>query len=80
MPFLRNINYPIAVANLNITSEHRLWQTNALHRSVVLNVKGFQIAIIGYLLPQTVNKSNTEDVGMFSEIVAIKYVLDKTFS
>lgn len=75
VPFLKNINYPIAVANLNISTEHRLWQTNALHRSVVLNVKGFEIGVIGYVLPATVNKSKTEDVGIFSEIDAIKYVI-----
>lgn len=63
------------MANLNISTEHRLWQTNALHRSVVLNVKGFEIGVIGYVLPATVNKSKTEDVGIFSEIDAIKYVI-----
>lgn len=77
MPFLKNINYPIAVANLNISTEHRLWRTNALHRSVVLHVKGFDIGVIGYVLPQTVNKSKTEDVGFFPEIDAIKYVITK---
>lgn len=77
VPFLENINFPIVVANLNISTDHRLWQTNALHRSVVLNVNGFDIGVIGYVLPQTVNKSKTEDVGIFPEVESIKYVIKK---
>lgn len=68
------VNYPIAVANLNITEDHPLWRTHALQRSVVFNVKGFKIGVIGYILPETKNKTRVDDVEFSPEIEAIKFV------
>lgn len=75
LPFLRNINFPIAVANLNISTDHPLWQTHALEKSVVFNIKGTKVGVIGYILPEVITMSKTEDVEVSPEIGAIKYVL-----
>lgn len=72
VPFLRDINFPVVVANLNISTNHPLWQTNALKLSVVFNLNGTKVGVIGYILPDTVNLSKTEDVGFFPEIDSIK--------
>lgn len=76
---MKNISFPIAVANLNISTDHPLWQTQALERSVVFNVKGFKVGVIGYILPEAKTMSKTEDVEFLPEIGAIKYVLYELF-
>lgn len=72
LPFLRDINFPIAVANLNISTDHPLWKTHALERSVVFNLNGIKVGVIGYLLPEAANMAKTGNVGFLPEIDAIK--------
>lgn len=72
LPFLNAINYPIAVSNLNISEDHPLWRTNALQRSVVFNLNGFKIGVIGYVLPETKSKSKVDNVEFLPEIESIK--------
>lgn len=74
LPFMRKINFPIVAANLNISTNHPLWQTNALDRSVVFSVNGTKVGVIGYLLPEVKTMSKPEDVIVLPEIDAIKYV------
>lgn len=74
VPFLNNVSYPITMTNLNIKDDHPLWKTRTLHKSVVLKVDGFDIGVIGYLLPETISMSHTDDVTFYPEIEAIKYV------
>ncbi|XP_055307286.1 protein 5NUC-like, partial [Sitodiplosis mosellana] len=77
VPFLANINFPIAVANLNISTNHPLWQTHALERSVVFNIKGFKVGVIGYITDDLHTLSTPEDVGVLPEIGAINEESDK---
>lgn len=72
IPFLNQVNFPVLVANLNISMKHPLWQTPALKRSVVFNVTGLKIGVIGYLLPDTKHMSNASDIDFLPEISAIK--------
>lgn len=79
LPFLEDINFPVAVANLNITTDHPLWKTNALDRSVVFNLNGTKVGVIGYILPETETMSKPQNVGFLPEIDSIKYAFDLLF-
>lgn len=72
LPFLDNANFPILVANLNITADHRLWQTRSLRRSMVFEMRGCKIGIIGYLTPETKDLVGKTDVNFLPEIDSIK--------
>lgn len=51
VPFLEQINFPMVVANLNISDSHPLMQTHSIKHSVTFHFNGTQIGVIGYLLP-----------------------------
>lgn len=72
LPFLENVEFPILIANLNMTLDHPLWKTRALHRSIVLNVKGLNVGIIGYLTPATKKSEPARQIDFSSEILSIK--------
>lgn len=74
VPYLKNLNFPIVAANLNISENHPLMQTHAIKHSVVFNVNGNKIGVIGYILPETKQMSKSGDVEFFPEIETIKYV------
>lgn len=83
VPYLNGIDFPMVISNLNVADDHPLWLTRSLQRSIVFNINGFKIGVIGYLLPETKNSSKVENVDFSPEIAAIKYVnyrkLLKTF-
>lgn len=60
------------VCNLNISADHALLQTKALKKSVVFDVNGFKVAVIGYLTPETKSLTPPSDVEYFPEVEAIK--------
>lgn len=69
--FLRNITIPVVAANLNFSPEPEL---EPLHipKSVIMNIAGKEIGIIGYLLPGTKDMANTGNVIFEDEIEAIR--------
>lgn len=72
IPFLNDAEFPVLVANLNISMEHPLWRTRALKRSAVFNAKGFKVGVIGYLLTDTKRISKAGNIDFQPEISAIK--------
>lgn len=72
VPFLNDVNFPVLVANLNITADHRLWQTSALKKSVVFDIKGSKVGVIGYLTPDTKFVAIPNDLEFIPEVVGIK--------
>lgn len=72
VPFLNEANFPVLVANINNSANHVLWQTRALKKSVVFDIKGFKVGVIGYLTPETKLVSVPNDLEFIPEIAAIK--------
>lgn len=72
LPFLNDVHFPVLAANINNTPNHLLWQTASLKKSVVLDVRGFKVGVIGYLTPETKNVTSKNDVEFISEIIGIK--------
>lgn len=72
VPFLNDVNFPVLVANINNTAEHVLWKTRALKKSVVFDVKGYKVGVVGYLTPETKTVAVPNDLEFIPEIVGIK--------
>lgn len=72
IPFLNAVNFPVLVANLNNSADHVLWQTRALKKSVVFDVKGFKVGVIGYLTAETKVVAIPNDLEFIPEVVGIK--------
>lgn len=72
VPFLQKVNFPVLVANINNSMEHPLWQTPALKKSVVFDIKGTKVGVIGYLTPETKMVATPNDLEFIPEIVGIK--------
>lgn len=72
VPMLNEVNFPVLCSNLNITREHPLWHTRAFKKSVVLNIKGYKVGIIGYLTPETIAVTHSTKVQFIPEIDGIK--------
>lgn len=52
-PFLEDATFPVLLANVNNSANHVLWQSKEIRNSVVLDVKGVRVGVIGYLTPDT---------------------------
>lgn len=72
VPFLKEVEFPVLSANIDNAPDHPLWQTGSLKKSIVFDVKGFKIGVIGYLTPETKNLTMKSDVEFIPEITAIK--------
>lgn len=72
VPMLNAVNFPVLIANLKVPANHSLMQTKSLKKSVVFDVKGTKVGIIGYLTPETKFLTPPSDVEYISEIDAIK--------
>ncbi|KAK0175757.1 hypothetical protein PV327_009483 [Microctonus hyperodae] len=70
VPFINAAKFPIVTANLNLTREPELAATQ-LKNSVVLNVAGHKVGIIGYLTPETKVISSTGNVEFLDEVKSI---------
>ncbi|XP_055295862.1 protein 5NUC-like [Sitodiplosis mosellana] len=71
VPFLKAVQFPVLTANIDNAPNHPLWQTGSLKKSIVLDVKGFKIGVIGYLTPETKELTMKSDVEFVPEITAI---------
>lgn len=61
------------IANLNTSADHALSQTHSLKKSIVFNINGIKIGVIGYLTPETKSKSLVgSGVDFFPENSSIK--------
>lgn len=68
LPFLQAVNFPVLAANLELNNEPEL---KIVKKSVVLDVNGVQVGVIGYLTPDTVQISQTRGVIFQSEVSAL---------
>lgn len=70
LPFLENINFPVVFANFKNNADHPL--RKYVVPSIVLNVKGYKIGVIGYLTNETLEFVPNCDVEFTPEIEIIK--------
>ncbi|XP_026495888.2 uncharacterized protein LOC113400519 [Vanessa tameamea] len=76
-PFIKNLSCPVVAANLDLTKAPDLEKETNLRKSIILNVNGTSVGIIGYLTPDTKMLAVKNDVEYVDEIVAIKEEVKK---
>ena len=69
--FLNEVEFPVLAANLDLTEEPEL-QVKSLVPSLVKEVDGVKIGIIGYLTPETKEVAIGNKVEFIDEVEAIK--------
>lgn len=76
-PFIENLTCPVLTANLVLTKVPELAQETNLKKSIVLQVAGHDVGIVGYLTPDTKVLAVPNDVEYSDEIEAIKKEVSK---
>lgn len=71
-PFIQNVTCPVLSANLILTNVPELEQLANLKKSIILEIAGRRIGIVGYLTPDTKQLALPNDVEYTDEILAIK--------
>lgn len=69
VPFLKEVKFPIVAANIDVSNEPSL---ESVKKSVVLNVNGTKVGIVGYLTQETSSISNSGRLNISDEISALK--------
>lgn len=69
--FLKEIDFPVLAANLNIDKEPSL-KVDVLKPSHIFEIEGTKIGVIGYLTPETKGLAISNEVEFTDEIEAIK--------
>lgn len=72
LPMLNNVTFPVLIANLNNSDDHPLYQTRALKKSVVFDINGHKVGVIGYLTPETKEFAQANDLEFKDEVIGIK--------
>jgi 5'-nucleotidase len=71
-PFIENLTCPVLAANLILTKVPELEAEQNLMKSVVFNINGTKIGVIGYLTPDTKVLAIRNDVDYIEEVEAVK--------
>ncbi|XP_026756321.2 uncharacterized protein LOC113516144 [Galleria mellonella] len=71
-PFIENLTSPVLAANLILTKVPELANETNLKKSIILDVFGQKIGIVGYLTPDTKILAVKNDVEYIDEVVALK--------
>ncbi|CAH2043422.1 unnamed protein product, partial [Iphiclides podalirius] len=71
-PFIENLTTPVLAANLVLNKVPELAGEPNLRKSVVFNVSGVAVGVVGYLTPETKMLAVHNNVEYIDEIVAIK--------
>ncbi|XP_075168991.1 protein 5NUC-like [Haematobia irritans] len=71
LPFLEKVNFPIVAANLNLSKVPQLEESPNLYKSTILDINGVKVGVIGYITPETLNKTMTKIDIFTDEIDAI---------
>ncbi|KAJ2945529.1 hypothetical protein O0L34_g346 [Tuta absoluta] len=71
-PFIENITCPTLAANLILNKEPALYNEPKLMKSVVFDVNGTLVGVIGYLTPDTKILAIRNDVDYMEEVIAIR--------
>ncbi|XP_022910616.2 protein 5NUC-like [Onthophagus taurus] len=70
IPFLENIKFPLIASNLDLSKEPQL--KNLVQKSIILNLHGRKIGIIGYVTPETRLMSSVGSIGFNDEIQSVR--------
>lgn len=68
LPFLNNVTFPVVSANIDVSNEPRL--SSKITKTWIQNVGGEQIAVIGYITPETMNISNPGPTLKFTDVIS----------
>lgn len=71
-PFIENLTCPVLAANLNLAEEPTLAAEINLMKSIIFNINGTEIGVIGYLTPDTKILAIRNDVEYIDEVIAIR--------
>lgn len=71
VPFLKNVNFPVLAANLDLSKEPTLLFMKSLMKSIILEVSGVKVGVIGYVTPQTKFLTLRNKVEFKDEILSI---------
>ncbi|XP_050665747.1 protein 5NUC-like isoform X9 [Leptidea sinapis] len=72
IPYIANLSCPTLAANLILDDEPELKAQEKLRNSVVFDINGVKIGVIGYLTPDTKVLSSKNNVKYIDEVTAIK--------
>lgn len=72
MPFLNEANFPVLIANMDASLVPELETANSLKKSVIFNINGVNVGVIGYLTTDTKFLAPSNHVEFTDEITAIK--------
>lgn len=64
-------------ANLDLSKEPKLRAAKNLKKSTIFFIRGWKIAVIGFLTPETMSISKTEDVIFRDEVQAIQEEIER---
>lgn len=70
--FLKEIDFPVLAANLDLSKEPGLKSSLMLTPSLIKDIDGHKIGIIGYLTPETKEVAGPNEVEFLDEVDAIK--------
>lgn len=76
-PFIENITSPVLCANLVLAKVPELAREKNLKKSIVIDVDGNEIGIVGYLTPETKVVAKPNDVEYIEEVTALKVEVKK---
>ncbi|XP_047522098.1 protein 5NUC-like isoform X3 [Pieris napi] len=71
-PFIENLKSPVLAANLILTKVPELEKEVNLRNSIVFNISGTPIGVIGYLTPETKHLVLPNDVEYIEEVTALQ--------
>lgn len=69
---MKEIDFPVLAANLKLEKEPGLASARMLMPSLIKEVDGRKIGIIGYLTPETKEVAGPNEVEFVEEVIAIK--------
>lgn len=71
-PFIENLTIPVLAANLDLTNVPELKNEQNLRNSVIFDINGIKVGVIGYLTPDTKVLAIRNDVEYIDEVIAIR--------
>lgn len=71
-PFIENLTCPVLAANLILANEPTLAAEKNLMKSIIFDINGTRIGVIGYLTPETKVLAIRNDVEYIDEVIAIR--------
>lgn len=72
IPHLKNSNFPIVAANMEYDHVPEMKNISNLRKSIVLEIRGVKVGIVGYITQETQVLSLEEKVRFTDEVDAIK--------